>query len=162
MVALKEKQPADAAMEAPRTDIKPEFFDLRAQLVEEGRDAYVKFETDNLEGRVKVYASGGENEIHAHMDEDHAFIIMQGKGTFYGPNGEERELGVHEGINLPAGSFYRFHCTSPENLVLLRISAKTHQETGRPDRMMVDGSPIPGHTKLNKWTAPVHKDEYFE
>ena len=37
---------------------------------------------------LKVYASGGENELHAHPQEDHAFIVLQGRAAFFGPNDE--------------------------------------------------------------------------
>ena len=36
-------------------------------------------------GLIKVYASGGENTLHAHNNEDHMFVILQGTAIFHGP-----------------------------------------------------------------------------
>ena len=83
---------------AVNTSIKPSFFRLRTQLVDDGRSEQQMFETENMWARMKVYASGGENTLHAHMSEDHAFIILAGTATFFGPNGEEKSLGRNEGI----------------------------------------------------------------
>ncbi len=37
---------------------------------------------ENLWISLKVYASGGENALHFHGGEEHAFIVLQGKATF--------------------------------------------------------------------------------
>ena len=76
---------------------------------------------------LKTYASGGENELHAHPHEDHTFVILQGAAKFYGPNKEERIAKAGEGVLLPAGTFYWFHVTSDEQLVMLRIGAQASQ-----------------------------------
>ncbi len=44
----------------------PKFFKLRAQLLDEGRSIQPLAETENLWTWIKVYASGGENVLHAH------------------------------------------------------------------------------------------------
>ena len=44
----------------------PKFFKLRAQLLDDGRDIVPLAETENLWTWIKVYASGGENVLHAH------------------------------------------------------------------------------------------------
>ena len=48
-------------------------FSLKAQMLDQGRTDTVLAATDDLSVRLKVYASGGENGLHAHVDEDHVF-----------------------------------------------------------------------------------------
>jgi mannose-6-phosphate isomerase-like protein (cupin superfamily) len=146
---------------AVNTSIKPSFFRLRTQLVDDGRSEQQMFETENMWARMKVYASGGENTLHAHMSEDHVFIILAGTATFFGPNGEEKSLGRNEGIVLPAGSFYRFHATSQEPLVLLRVGCHTKDRGDLKDRMGIDGAPLPGKSKANKYKPPVFRPNAF-
>jgi mannose-6-phosphate isomerase-like protein (cupin superfamily) len=146
---------------AVNTSIKPSFFRLRTQLVDDGRSEQQMFETENMWARMKVYASGGENTLHAHMSEDHVFIILAGTATFFGPNGEEKSLGRNEGIVLPAGSFYRFHATSQEPLVLLRVGCHTKDRGDLKDRMGIDGGPLPGKSTANKYKPPVFRPNAF-
>ena len=44
--------------------------------------------TRNMTVVLKTYAAGGENGLHAHTNEDHVFLILEGGATFYGPKGE--------------------------------------------------------------------------
>lgn len=151
--------------EAPaiETSIKPSFFRLRAQLLDNGRSNTPIAETDNMWARLKVYASGGENTLHAHPNEDHMFIILAGTAQFHGPNGEEKTLGRNEGIMLPAGSFYNFEATSEEPLVLLRVGCSANDRDDHLKRIAVDGGPLPGKSRANKWKAPVYRDgAYYE
>ncbi len=101
----------------------------------------------NLVGRVKVYAEGGENALHAHMREEHVFLVLAGQATFY-LGKEERPVVVetYQGVLLPAGAYYRFHSTGDENLVMFRVG------TGKPaqdDRTGPTGRPLPGHSEEN-------------
>ncbi|MCG8548477.1 MAG: cupin domain-containing protein [Alphaproteobacteria bacterium] len=144
-------------------DIKPQFFKLRAQLLDEGRSNTPLTETDNMWARLKVYASGGENALHAHPNEDHMFIILDGAACFYGPNGEEKVLSRNDGIMLPAGSLYYFQATSEEPLVLLRVGCAANDRENLGARIQRDGSPLPGKSKANKWKAPVYRPgAYYE
>ena len=59
---------------------------------------------DNLWLSVKVYASGGENALHAHLVEDHAFVVLQGRATFFFEDGSSCEVLPFEGIMLPKGT----------------------------------------------------------
>ncbi|MEQ8193292.1 MAG: cupin domain-containing protein [Rhodospirillales bacterium] len=140
---------------------KPKFFNLRTRLLEDGRSIEPLAETENLWTWLKVYASGGENTLHAHTKEDHMFIVLNGRGKFYGPNGEVKELGRNEGLMLPAGSFYNFHCSSEEPLVLLRVGSRA-EEGPIKDRIGIDGDPLRGGTKENKFKPPVYSDTYYE
>lgn len=139
---------------------KPDFFDLRTRLVSEGRNIKPLVETDNMWAWIKVYATGGENSLHGHKNEDHMFLVLSGEATFSGPNGEERACGPNEGIMLPAGALYSFCCTSDDPLVLLRVGARAHEGDLR-DRVDENGEPLPGGSKKNKFKPPVYSDKYF-
>ena len=102
---------------------KAEVFSLKTPLLSDGRTDKVLAQTDLLELRVKVYAEGGENGLHKHNDEDHAFVILQGQATFYDESDKTTVVNPYEGIMLPRGAFYRFASTGDENLVLLRAGA---------------------------------------
>ena len=43
-----------------------------------------------LWAHVKVYAEGGENGVHAHADEDHLFLVLDGEATFVDAEGSRR------------------------------------------------------------------------
>ena len=96
-------------------------FSLRTPLLSAGRSMELLAATDRLKVRIKVYAEGGENGVHTHNDEDHAFVILQGQATFYDADDNATVLNPYEGTMLPRGAFYRFASTGDENLVLLRI-----------------------------------------
>ncbi|MDX1485258.1 MAG: cupin domain-containing protein [Alphaproteobacteria bacterium] len=117
-------------------------FKLRAQLLSEGRSTDLVTSTENMRVHLKVYASGGENGLHNHTDEDHFHLVLEGSARFYGPRGEEIDCGKWEGIMLPAGSFYRFNATSEEPLVLLRVGSRA-QSSSEHDRLNIYGEPLP-------------------
>ena len=141
---------------------KPKFFSLRAQLLEDGRSVVPLAETENMWSWIKVYASGGENVLHAHTHEDHMFIILSGRATFYGPEGEAKELGRNDGLMLPAGTLYYFNASGGEPLVLLRVGTRS-SEGPIGERMGGDGELVPGGSKKNKFKPPVFLEgAYYE
>lgn len=141
---------------------KPTIFRLGAQLLDQGRTDTPLAVTDDLTLRLKVYASGGENELHAHPQEDHVFVILQGSARFYGPEGEESELGAYEGIMLPKGTFYWFTATSEEPLVLIRVGTPDRSKQSEPYRINRDGEPMEGDSKENKKVPVVFREgAYF-
>jgi mannose-6-phosphate isomerase-like protein (cupin superfamily) len=120
--------------------IEPTFFSLRAQMLDAGNTEEPLAVGDHLWVKIKVYAKGGENKLHAHPHQDHSFIVLDGEAQFHGPRGEEKTLKRNDGILLPAGSYYWFETTSEEPLVILRLGACSHD--GHPDtRIMDDGVP---------------------
>jgi mannose-6-phosphate isomerase-like protein (cupin superfamily) len=135
---LRKRREAVIAASAPAHKFK-----LRTQLLKEGRTTDLISSTDNMRVHVKVYASGGENGLHNHTDEDHFHLVLQGSALFYGPRGEEVHCGPWEGLMLPAGSFYRFNATSDEPLVLLRVGARAAEQTSEHDRLNIYGDPLP-------------------
>lgn len=140
---------------------RPTTFALAAQLLEQGRTDTPLAATEDLTLRLKVYASGGENELHAHPQEDHAFVILQGSAKFHGPEGEMVELGAHEGLMLPKGSFYWFEATSAEPLVILRVGSPDRGKQSEPYRINSDGAPMKGDSKENKTVPVIYREGEF-
>lgn len=126
----------------------PQIFKLRAEMLAQGRSNQVVADTGNMWVNLKVYAGGGENGLHNHTDQDHFHLILQGSACFYGPRGEEKQLGQYEGVMLPSGSFYRFLATSEEPLVLLRVGCKTDPTAEHP-RYNIYGDALPSDSKEN-------------
>jgi mannose-6-phosphate isomerase-like protein (cupin superfamily) len=136
-----------------KDDVKAQPFRFRAQLLSQGHQDTVLAESDLMQIRIKVYAEGGENALHAHTDEDHAFFVLQGQARFYDRDGETLLAGKHQGILLPAGSYYWFQSCGDEPLVLARIRAKgAPQEHPRLD---AEGKPMLGKSQENKWVTPM-------
>ena len=99
-------------------------------LLEQGTSYDPLATAENLWAAVKVYASGGENTLHAHDGEDHLFVVLQGKATFTFGNGSTRVVRTHEGVMLPRGVHYKFEADAAENLVLLRVGGGERRVKG--------------------------------
>lgn len=152
---------ADDQIAATNNDA-PTTFSLKAQMLDQGRTDTVLAATEDLSVRLKVYASGGENELHSHVDEDHVFVLLQGSARFYGPEGETVDLGPNQGMMMPKGMFYRFNATSTDEcLVMLRIGTPNFQKQAKEDRMGMDGKPLVGDSKENRTQPVVFKDGVF-
>ena len=140
----------------------PTVFKLSAQLLEQGRTDTPLCATEGMTARLKVYASGGENALHAHPHEDHMFIVLQGSAQFFNSDGTLAKLGANEGIMLPKGNYYRFHATSDEPLVLLRVGTPNQSPKLSPNRIDPTGEPMVGDSKENKSVSVRFRDaEYF-
>ena len=137
----------------PATDVQAQVYTMRTPLLSQGRLDTVLANSGPMQIRMKCYASGGENALHAHPVEDHTFVVMQGQARFYGSEGEIATLGPHQGILIPAQCFYRFESCAPEPLVLLRVGAKRGDVT-KP-RIAPDGHAMPGDSEENKTVTPI-------
>ena len=131
--------------------VKPTFFTMRAQLLDAGNTETPLAVGEYLWLKIKVYAKGGENKLHAHPYQDHSFIVLDGRARFHGPRGEEKELARNDGIFLPAGSYYWFETISEEPLVLLRAGAAMAPDKHPDMRIMPDG----------EWAVRRGRDETF-
>jgi mannose-6-phosphate isomerase-like protein (cupin superfamily) len=101
-------------------------------LLESGNSMHLLARSDRLWLHAKLYADGGENGLHGHPDEDHAFLILSGAATFTLGDGSTRTVGAFEGLMLPRGAQYKFQSTGEGNLVMVRIG--TGDTTGEdPD-----------------------------
>jgi mannose-6-phosphate isomerase-like protein (cupin superfamily) len=141
--------------------VKPTVFALGAQLLDQGRTDTMLAASEDLTVRIKVYASGGENELHAHTGEDHTFMILQGSAKFFGPEGEEIELVPYQGILLPKGAYYRFYATSKEPLVMIRVGSPSVRRQKKPYRIDVSGKELLGDSKENKSVPVVFREGAF-
>ncbi|MGF6962681.1 cupin domain-containing protein [Paraburkholderia youngii] len=139
----------------------PTFFHARAQLPEQGRTNIVLGATHTLSVVLKTYASGGENELHAHTNEDHLFFVLQGSATFHGPQGEVRVVSKNEGILLPHGSFYSFFADEGEALVMLRVGAVVDASSDPLARFGIDNLPLDGFSEANKEVPLILGDRWF-
>jgi mannose-6-phosphate isomerase-like protein (cupin superfamily) len=147
-VSIHERQAALAK------NTKPSLFKLKAQLLDQGRTDTVLAATDSMSVRLKVYAEGGENELHAHPHEDHFFVVLAGAAEFHGPSDETVVVGKNEGIMMPKGNLYWFVATGGEPLVMLRVGSPNSTQQPKIDRIDAQGRPMAGDSKENK-TKPV-------
>lgn len=144
------------------TPDNPVFFQLRAQMLKQGRTNTPVCKTKNMWTVLKVYASGGENGLHTHTREDHMFVVMQGSARFFGPDGVAHDVGTHGGVLLPAHAYYHFHATSKEPLVLLRVGCKA-DEGDMSERLNIRGGSMPGHHPDNKQVEVIYDEgKFFE
>jgi mannose-6-phosphate isomerase-like protein (cupin superfamily) len=149
-------------LDAQAKEGKPSFFRLKAQLPRRGRTNVPLAASKKMWIVLKTYAADGENELHAHPAEDHAFVILQGKGSFRGPNGEEKTIGRNEGVLLPHGTYYWFKAVGKEPLVLLRIGCAAFENATHRGRVNIHGQPMAGDSAENKTVTPVMSDQWFE
>jgi mannose-6-phosphate isomerase-like protein (cupin superfamily) len=136
-----------------------QLYRLRTQLLSKGRSDYVLAKTDTMSVRIKCYAQGGENVLHAHSGEDHTFVVLAGEAHFFGEHGEIAKLSRNEGILLPEGAFYRFQSCGDEPLILMRVGAINGDVTTQ--RLGLEGESIPGTSKANKHEDGVPIDGLF-
>lgn len=141
--------------------VNAQCFDLNGTpLLSSGRTDTAVAIGNDMVARVKVYASGGENATHAHVDEEHMFLVLAGQARFHlGRDGEDQvDIGPNAGVFLPVGSFYRFESTGSDNLVLLRIGQGRHGETRR---IGADGQPLAGGSAKNMHAPGIERPGAF-
>jgi mannose-6-phosphate isomerase-like protein (cupin superfamily) len=137
----------------------PSFFHLRARLPKQGRTNQVLGASKCMTVVLKTYASGGENELHAHANEDHLFVILQGRAVFHGPRGETREVARNDCVLIPTGALYWFVSSGDEPLVMLRIGAVVDSSKDVMARVDAQGQPFDGYSAENK-ELPLVLDEH--
>jgi mannose-6-phosphate isomerase-like protein (cupin superfamily) len=147
------------------SEVRIQPFELTAPLLERGVQDTPLFETDELWGHLKVYAEGGENDLHAHPFEDHAFVVLRGEAMFWDGSGDQVAVRPYQGILVPRGAHYRFQNVGEGNLVMLRVGAgsNSHVPERRGERVGVDGRPLPFNpTQRDSGTErPVESGEFF-
>ena len=142
---------------------KTALFSLKTPYMKQGRVTQLVAETTNLWIHTKINAEGGENEIHKHMDEDHAFIVLEGQMSVFDESGGETEVKQCQGIMIPKGAYYRYLNTGEGNLVVIRVGAgiKGQQQGGREMRLGTDGKPVVTGTVQNRNLPPIESGEFF-
>ena len=99
-------------------------------------------ETDNSTFRIHCYGpKSGENGLHAHIDEDHVFVVLQGEAQFYDLDGALPVLKKHQALMLPKGCFYSFSNDTDGPLVMLRFGAM--EKNWKGDRLDPQGQADP-------------------
>lgn len=130
--------------------IRPETFDLKVPLLSAGMSRDLKCSGENSTFRIHCYSTGmGEKHgHHAHIEEEHLFVVLQGKAVFADLDDKLPPLGPNQGIWLPKGCFYEFFNPGPDPLVVLRFGA---QATGAnaSTRLTPEGEPIKGRSSAN-------------
>ena len=141
---------------------KPQLFKLTAPILEHGNDRTYMASTDKMWIFVNTYGpEDGENKLHTHTNEDHSFIVLQGRARFTGPNGEIAYLAKNEGIMLPRGTFYTFRAMDNQPLVLLRVGCHVDASKSPWGRTTPDGAQVLGNSKDNNSVQPVAKPGAF-
>ena len=141
--------------------IEPTVINLRTQLVKTGRSRELLAEGEHMTFRIHCYAPGiGEHGLHAHLDEDHIFIVLDGCARFSGINGPLPLMTKNQGIALPKGCFYEFATAGEEPLVLIRFGAGPEKVLhGR--RLTPDGKPIAGRGANKALSEPTFIEGAF-
>ncbi len=142
-----------------QTTPKTSRFSIRGPYLSAGRTNIDLARTDLLWLSLKVNAEGGENAVHAHTDEDHAFVVLEGEVTFFDETGAGTTFGQYEGIMIPKGAYYRYLNTGGRNLFLLRVGAQ--MQASGVTRMKPDGSAIPADSADNFHIDPVEVEGKF-
>lgn len=141
---------------------KPQLFKLRAPILERGNDRTYMASTDKMWVFVNTYGpEDGENKLHSHTNEDHTFIVLQGRARFQGRNGEIAILAKNEGIMLPRGTFYTFRALDNQPLILLRVGCQVDGGKSPWGRITPDGAQVYGNSKDNNAVEPVAKPGVF-
>jgi mannose-6-phosphate isomerase-like protein (cupin superfamily) len=150
------KATATAQAQAKETP-KAKLFSLKTPYMKQGRVTQLAAETSNMWIHTKINAEGGENEIHTHLDEDHAFIVLEGEMSVFDEKGNEMKLKRHQGVMLPRGAYYRYLNTGAGNLVVLRVGSTVADkpQAGQAMRVRPDGRPIMGGSIENKSLPPI-------
>ena len=141
---------------------EPTLFALQAKLPTQGRSDIPLAATAGMSVILKAYAAGGENELHAHLHEDHLFLVMQGTAEFFGSG--NRSLGVlqhYQGILIPKGAYYRFEAGPGKSLVMLRIGAVPMLPDAAAAFARVDtkGRDMDGYSAENKEVPVLYEQE---
>jgi mannose-6-phosphate isomerase-like protein (cupin superfamily) len=129
----------------------PTRFQLKTPLLDSGSLSTSLAETDNFQLKIRCYApQEGENAMHAHHNQDHSFVVLQGTARFYGPRGEVWDLNRNEGIMLYEGTWYCFENPGEDPLVVLRIAAFMPHKGDPNKRLGIHSEQIDSHSKENR------------
>jgi mannose-6-phosphate isomerase-like protein (cupin superfamily) len=135
----------DEAELAKLRAIRPQPIDLRIPLLSAGMSRDLLCEGENSTFRIHCYSTGmGEKHgFHAHVKEEHLFIVLHGQAVFSSLDGRLPPVGPNKGIWLPKGCFYEFVNPGPEPLVVLRFGAQA-SDLAKMSRVTPEGEPISG------------------
>jgi len=140
-----------------------QLFSLKTPYMQQGRVTQLVAETPNMWIHTKINAEGGENEIHKHLDEDHAFIVLEGQMSVFDEKGNEMAVKQYQGVMLPKGAYYRYLNTGEGNLVVIRVGAGTkgQPQGGQEMRLGANGKPLVSGTPENRNKTPIEMPGKF-
>lgn len=145
--------------------VRPQSFALKTQLLSDGMTKKLMCSGENTTVHMHCYTVGmGEKHgLHAHVEEEHLFVVLQGEALFSGIDGRLPTVGRNQAIWLPKGCFYEFYNPGPDPLIVLRMGA-TNAGENASSRITPEGEPILGRSSQNPEAArPVPiTGKYFE
>jgi mannose-6-phosphate isomerase-like protein (cupin superfamily) len=128
------------------------------QLLSGGQVTEKLIQGEHLWLHSKVYSKGGENALHSHEAEDHAFFVLQGAVEFSFGDGSTDRAERFEGVMIPKGTSYKFEAQGSENLVMLRMGGYAESpyptERGSSDIRDGAGNPITDNKSAAKGKTP--------
>jgi mannose-6-phosphate isomerase-like protein (cupin superfamily) len=145
--------------------LRPQVILLRTPLLSAGMSRDLLCAGDNSTLRIHCYSAGmGEKHgFHAHIGEEHLFIVLLGQAVFSSLDGRLSPVSKNEGIWLPKGCFYEFFNPGPEPLVVLRFGAK---DSGANASLRLDpeGQAIKGRASIHSEIAApmIMEGRFFE
>lgn len=129
--------------------LRPQLVSLKIPLLSAGMSRDMLCSGEYSTFRIHCYSTGmGEKHgLHAHLEEEHLFIVLEGRAVFSSMGGQMPPVGKNEGIWLPKGCFYEFINPGPDPLVVLRFGA---QAAGANASLRIDpeGCPIKGRSSM--------------
>jgi mannose-6-phosphate isomerase-like protein (cupin superfamily) len=107
------------------TKLRPSLLSLKIPLLSMGMSKDLLCRGENSTFRIHCYSTGmGEKHgLHAHVEEEHVFVVLHGCAHFSDLDGKLPVIGANEGIWIPKGCFYEFINPGPDPLVVLRFGA---------------------------------------
>ena len=145
--------------------IRPQAIDLKIPLLSAGMSRDLLCSGENSTFRIHCYSTGmGEDHgFHAHVEEEHVFIVLHGQAIFSGLDGRLPPTGKNQGIWIPKGCFYEFINPGPEPLVVLRFGACA-QSANESLRVTPEGDQIKGRASKHPELAvpKVMEGMFFE
>ena len=131
--------------------------------MQQGRVTQLVAQTDNMWIHTKINSEGGENAVHCHLDEDHSFVVLEGRMSVFDEKGDEMTLEKYQGVMIPKGAFYRYLNTGDGNLVVLRIGCgiNARPQGGEDMRIRPDGAPLLSDSAENKTLTPIEMPGKF-
>lgn len=103
--------------------VEAQTFELKTPFLKQGNTHTVVAKTELMGIALKYYNEGGENVLHTHPSEDHAFLILDGEMTLYDKDDQITVLKRGQGIMIPSGWYYWFKNSGDGPLIFLKLSA---------------------------------------
>ena len=140
-------------MTAQKTAAK--VFDFLTDEILAGTGDIVLPGSEELSGVIKRYESGGENRMHSHPTEDHAFYILDGEATFHlEEDGNVVVVGKHQAVFLPKGARYWFQSSGDSKLVILRTGTQTGSDRIIDGRTVASRRTVEGAERVEPRALP--------